>query len=154
MCGICGLIDYRNSFSNGEEALLRMRDAMMHRGPDDGGLYVNKRGLFAGLGHRRLSIIDLSSAGKQPMANEDGSIQLVLNGEIYNYHELRERLKKSGHLFKSNTDTEVVVHLYEEYGRECVNLLRGMFAFAVWDNKKNVLFLARDRAGKKPLFYH
>ncbi len=154
MCGICGLVDYTNSVNNGEEALLSMRDAMIHRGPDDGGLYMNKRGIFAGLGHRRLSIIDLSSAGKQPMANEDGSIQLVLNGEIYNFHELRERLKKSGHLFKSNTDTEVVVHLYEEHGRECVNLLRGMFAFAIWNDKKRTLFLARDRAGKKPLFYH
>ncbi len=154
MCGICGLIDYKNSVHEGGEALVRMRDAMTHRGPDDKGIYVNTEGIFAGLGHRRLSIIDLSSAGHQPMTNEDGTVKMVLNGEIYNYHELRERLEKNGHRFTSNTDTEAVIHLYEDYGRECVKHLRGMFAFAVWDEKKRTLFLARDRAGKKPLFYY
>jgi asparagine synthase (glutamine-hydrolysing) len=154
MCGICGLIDYKNVIDNGEEALIGMRDAMIHRGPDNAGVYINKRGLFAGLGHRRLSIIDLSSAGHQPMANEDNTVYIVLNGEIYNYQELRKRLERDGHSFSSDTDTEVVVHLYEEHGKECVKFLRGMFAFAVWDDKKRSLFLARDRVGKKPLFYY
>ena len=154
MCGICGLIDYRNSLRNGEEALVRMRDAMVHRGPDDKGVYVNKSTIFAGLGHRRLSIIDLSPAGHQPMANEDGTAHIVLNGEIYNYRELREDLESNGHKFKSNTDTEVAIHLYEEHGKECVKFLHGMFAFAIWDDKKQTLFLTRDRVGKKPLFYY
>lgn len=154
MCGICGIIDYKSSVRSREESLIRMRDAMSHRGPDDKGLYINRRGIFAGLGHRRLSIIDLSPAGHQPMSNEDGTAHIALNGEIYNYHELREDMEKKGHKFKSDTDTEAVIHLYEEYGRGCVKFLRGMFAFAIWDEKSRALFLARDRAGKKPLFYY
>ncbi len=107
-----------------------------------------------GLGHRRLAIIDLSPAGHQPMSNEDGTIWIVLNGEIYNFPELRDALEKKGHKFKSRTDTEVVLHLYEDKGVECLKDLRGPFAFAIWDNRKKILFAARDRIGKKPLYYH
>ncbi|OGW01401.1 MAG: asparagine synthase (glutamine-hydrolyzing), partial [Nitrospinae bacterium RIFCSPLOWO2_01_FULL_39_10] len=135
---------------------------MIHRGPDDEGVYINHQ-LQAtshqskpsvGLGHRRLSIIDLSVSGHQPMCNEDGTIWIVLNGEIYNYIELVKDLKEKGHKFKSNTDTEAIIHLYEEYGEECVKKLRGMFAFTIWDEKEEVLMLARDRPGKKPLLYY
>jgi len=154
MCGICGVVNYKDGLNNDEEIVLRMREAMAHRGPDDSGIYISRENPFVGLGHRRLSIIDLSSAGRQPMSNEDGTVQVVLNGEIYNYKELRGDLERGGHRFKSHADTEVLVHLYEERGTECLKLLRGMFAFAVWDAKKKALFLARDRAGKKPLFYY
>lgn len=124
-----------------------------HRGPDDEGVFINRDTPSIGLGHTRLSIIDLSAAGHQPMANEDQTIQIVLNGEIYNYKELRAELEGKGHKFKSNTDTETVVHLYEEYGESLVKYLRGMFAFALWDTRKIKLLLARDRVGKKPLLY-
>jgi asparagine synthase (glutamine-hydrolysing) len=126
-----------------------MRDVMHHRGPDDAGLFV--RGPI-GLGHRRLSIIDLSG-GRQPIDNEDGSVTVVFNGEIYNFKELREDLQARGHLFKTRSDTEVIVHLYEEMGAECLKRLRGMFTFALWDAKRHQLFLARDRLGEKPLYY-
>jgi asparagine synthase (glutamine-hydrolysing) len=126
---------------------------MAHRGPDDQGIYLGKDNPSVGLGHRRLSIIDLSEAGHQPMANEDGAVWIVANGEIYNYLDLRSGLINKGHLFKSDTDTEVILHLYEEYGDDCVKHLRGMFALAIWDGKKKILFLARDRIGKKPLLY-
>jgi asparagine synthase (glutamine-hydrolysing) len=128
-----------------------MRDTLSHRGPDDKGYYV---GPGVALGHRRLSIIDLRPEGRQPMANENNTIQIVFNGEIYNFSEHRNRLISRGHRFRSHTDTEVIIHLYEELGVECLRLLRGMFALAIWDERKQLLFLARDRLGKKPLYYY
>jgi len=127
-----------------------MASVINHRGPDDEGIYVKGN---VGLAHKRLSILDLSPAGHQPMSNEDGSIWIVFNGEIYNFLDLREDLQKKGHTFRSRTDTETIIHLYEERGVECVNDLRGMFAFAIWDENKKRLFCARDRAGKKPFIY-
>jgi asparagine synthase (glutamine-hydrolysing) len=127
-----------------------MTSVLSHRGPDDKGIYTEGH---VGLGHQRLSIIDLSVAGHQPMSNEDNSIWIIFNGEIYNYEVLRKELITRGHVFKSHTDTEVIIHLYEDAGTECVHKLRGMFAFAIWDSKRQQLFLARDRAGKKPLVY-
>lgn len=154
MCGICGLLDYSNKKIE-ENTIQQMCSKMEHRGPDGQGVYVsNQDNLSIGLGHRRLKIIDLSQAGHQPMFNEDGSIVLVFNGEIYNYQELRPVLEAKGHVFKSHTDTECLIHLYEEYGQDCVKQLRGMFAFAIWDRKKEILMLARDRVGKKPLLYY
>jgi asparagine synthase (glutamine-hydrolysing) len=126
-----------------------MCEAIRHRGPDDDGVYVSGR---VGLGMRRLAIIDLKT-GQQPIRNEDGTIILVFNGEIYNFRELRSLLQERGHRFKTSTDTEVIVHLYEEYGDDCVGQLRGMFAFALWDENRQKLLLARDRFGKKPLYY-
>jgi asparagine synthase (glutamine-hydrolysing) len=125
---------------------------MSLRGPDDEGIYIGGNPPITGLGHRRLNIIDLNT-GHQPMSNEDGTIWLVLNGEIYNFQTLRKGLKEKGHRFKTNSDSEVVLHLYEEFGQDCVLHLRGMFAFAIWDENKNKLFVARDRIGKKPLLY-
>lgn len=153
MCGICGIVDHRGSGIAGEKTIKDMCRELRHRGPDDGGIYLNNGMPSVALGHRRLSIIDLSQAGHQPMSNEDGSVQLVFNGEIYNYKDLKDELKMRGHIFKSDSDTEVMVHLYETYGEECVRHLRGMFAFAVWDEKNKNLFLGRDRVGKKPLLY-
>jgi len=150
MCGICGVIDYGGKKEINRETLVKMCAEMSHRGPDGEGIHIKGR---AGLGHRRLKIIDLSEAGRQPMFNEDGRIWLVFNGEIYNYRDLRDELKNKGHLFKSNTDSETILHLYEEYAEDCVKYLRGMFAFAVWDENKQSLLLARDRIGKKPLLY-
>jgi asparagine synthase (glutamine-hydrolysing) len=132
------------------ELLRSMASVINHRGPDDEGIYVKSN---VGLAHKRLSILDLSSAGHQPMSNEDGSIWIVFNGEIYNFLDLREDLHKKGHTYRSRTDTETIIHLYEEKGVECVNDLRGMFAFAIWDENKKRLFCARDRAGKKPFVY-
>ena len=158
MCGICGKISL-NTTNNIKEGLIRrMCDALKHRGPDDEGVYIKQptagsRQPTVALGHRRLSIIDLSQAGHQPMTNEDGSIWIVMNGEVYNFPELRISLEKKGHTFKSHTDTEVIIHLYEETGAACVEDLRGMFAFAIWDQRRERLFLARDRLGQKPLFY-
>ncbi|MDD5431451.1 MAG: asparagine synthase (glutamine-hydrolyzing) [Candidatus Omnitrophica bacterium] len=159
MCGICGIID----LSSGKDLnsyIKSMMDKMAHRGPDDSGTFFDYKknsgssGIISiGLGHRRLSIIDLNS-GHQPIHNEDKSIWIVLNGEIYNYLELRFDLEKQGHIFATLSDTEVVVHLYEQYGQDCVKHLRGMFAFAIWDVKNSILFIARDRAGKKPLVYY
>lgn len=128
-----------------------MTDAIAHRGPDQHGHYLDDS---ISLGHRRLSIIDLTEDGRQPMSNEDGSIQIVFNGEIYNHQELRPELERLGHRFKSRSDTEVIIHAYEEYGREAVQKLRGMFAFAIWDAKRQLLWIARDRIGIKPLYYH
>lgn len=150
MCGICGIINNPDKTAVEKSRLERMCLAMEHRGPDDGGIYINTN---VGLAHRRLSIIDLSAAGKQPMPNEDRTLWIVFNGEIYNFQELRASLQVQGHVFSSNTDSETILHLYEEYGEGCVNLLRGMFAFGLWDDKKKLLFLARDRVGKKPLLY-
>ncbi|MCQ9208240.1 MAG: asparagine synthase (glutamine-hydrolyzing) [Omnitrophica bacterium] len=157
MCGIAGNCNFagkRVERSNIE----RMIKTLVHRGPDDAGIYISADNnpdspAQVGLGHRRLSIIDLKT-GHQPMSNEDDSIWIVFNGEIYNFLELRERLLSKGHRFKTKSDTEVILHLYEDQDLECVRLLRGMFAFAIWDNKKKRLFLARDRVGKKPLVYY
>ncbi len=148
MCGIAG--KYRLDGAPVDRRLLkRMAGAMVHRGPDDEGFYVD--GAF-GMTMRRLSIIDLG-AGHQPLCNEDGSVWVVFNGEIYNYVELRDELVARGHRFKTATDTEVIVHLYEDLGRDCVQPLRGMFGLAVWDERTRTLLLARDRLGKKPLYY-
>ena len=177
MCGIAGL-----SWSNPHrlpslDEVRRMVDVLAHRGPDDSGLYHSQIGLVdrgtgaetvsgprseaivpaatqhgAILGHRRLSIIDLAG-GRQPISNEDGSVWITLNGEIYNYRELRSELKSRGHRFATESDTEVIVHLYEEFGDDCVLQLRGMFAFAIWDQRQSRLLIARDRLGQKPLFY-
>ncbi len=152
MCGIYGYLSLKRSI---DPTILRsMGDSLKHRGPDDEGEMISEDGdLCVGLGHQRLSIIDLSAAGRQPMSNEDGSICLTYNGEIYNFRALREELERKGHRFKSNSDTEVVLRLYEESGIRCLEKLNGMFAFALWDRHKKTLFFARDRIGKKPLHY-
>ena len=150
MCGIIGEI---SSERIDIEKFIQMRDELKHRGPDDAGLYINEKGNVV-LGHRRLSIIDLTSSGREPMTNEDNDVWLTFNGEIYYYKELREELIKKGHRFKSRTDAEVVIHAYEQWGVDCLKKLRGMFAFAIWDEKANKLFLARDRIGIKPLYYY
>ncbi len=150
MCGICGVVHSNYADKVDEDLVRRMTAVLSHRGPDDEGLLLKDH---VGLGHRRLSIIDLSASGHQPMSNEDQTIWIVFNGEIYNYVELRPGLEAKGHRFSSHTDTEVILHLYEEEGPECVTKLRGMFAFAIWDGNKQRLFLARDRVGKKPLLY-
>jgi len=169
MCGICGEIDFIRSGIR-MDGLRRMCDVLAHRGPDDEGMVFIKGNQYfevkksspglpngnvfeVGLGHRRLSIIDLSEAGHQPMCNENKTIWIVLNGEIYNFQDLRSELEKNGHLFKSKSDTETILHAYEQWGTECLNHLRGMFAFAIWDSNLQRLFMARDRLGKKPLVY-
>ena len=149
MCGIIARLNF-NKQQIDKNLFKKMRDTLYHRGPDDGGLYVDKS---VALGHRRLSIIDLSDAGHQPMTNEDDTLVLVFNGEIYNYKELTADLISKGHVFKSNTDSEVILHQYEEDGVDCLKKLNGMFTFAWWDTKKNILFVARDRLGIKPLYY-
>src|SRR5438093_2005629 len=148
MCGIAGILSMRGQPVTLEE-LGMICAPMVHRGPDDAGFYV---GANVGLGMRRLSIIDLET-GHQPMSNEDSSIWVVFNGEIYNYRELTAHLLLKGHRFRTSSDTEVLVHLYEEHGEKCVEWLRGMFAFAIWDRSRRSLFLARDRLGIKPLYY-
>jgi len=154
MCGICGKISLNGSPVDAE-LLSRMTGLLSHRGPDGEGTYIHHSSrLSVGLGHRRLSIIDVSEAGRQPMANEDGTIWLVYNGEIYNFQYLKNDLEKNGHRFRSKTDSEVILHLYEEEGIEGISKLRGMFAFAVWDERKELLILARDRVGIKPLVYY
>lgn len=149
MCGITGIFDTRAKRSIDVELLRRMNDSQYHRGPDQEGLHTEEG---VGLGHRRLSIIDLSS-GKQPLYNEDNSVVVVYNGEIYNYQSLAEELQAAGHVFRTRCDTEVIVHAWEQWGRACVEHFRGMFAFAIWDRNKKTLFLARDRLGIKPLYY-
>lgn len=150
MCGISGKLYFDPARSVEREILERMNAVLAHRGPDDAGIYC---GGSIGLAHRRLSIIDLSPAGHQPMSNEDGTIWIVFNGEIYNFQDLRPDLLRRGHRFRSRTDTEAILHLYEECGVGCLEFLRGMFAFAIWDAPRRQLFLARDRLGKKPLCY-
>lgn len=145
MCGIAGIIS-----ANHRRLIKPMTEALVHRGPDGEGYFEDSA---IALGHRRLSIIDLAT-GQQPIANETNSLQLVCNGEIYNSPELRVELERKGHVFKTSTDVEVILHLYEEYGRECPKYLRGMFAFALWDVDKQSLFMARDHLGQKPLFYY
>ncbi|MFQ5409505.1 MAG: asparagine synthetase B family protein, partial [Anaerolineales bacterium] len=152
MCGICGILQLDNGAPVSSELLARMRDRIAHRGPDDAGSHVSPDGRV-GLANRRLSIIDLSAAGHQPMCNEDGLVWIAYNGETYNFATLRRDLGARGHAFRSHTDTEVIVHLYEEYGPDCVHHMRGMFAFAIWDERRQRLFLARDRLGVKPLYY-
>lgn len=150
MCGIAGKLYFDPRRPAEHEVLERMNAVQVHRGPDDAGIHCEGP---VGLAHRRLSIIDLSPAGHQPMANEDESCWIVFNGEIYNFQALKEDLLRQGHRFRSRTDTEVVLHLYEEQGPRCVETLRGMFAFAIWDARRRQLVLARDRLGKKPLCY-
>lgn len=149
MCGICGKLMFDNEATVSPELVKAMADTIYHRGPDDEGYYVSGP---VGLGFRRLSIIDLKT-GHQPVPNEDGTVQIIFNGEIYNFKELRALLLNKGHVFKTNSDTEVIVHLYEEFGPQCLDMLRGMFAFAIWDANTKTLFLARDRVGIKPLYY-
>lgn len=148
MCGICGVFD-RTGEPVSRERIEAMSLSMAHRGPDGSGVFMDGA---LGMGHRRLSIIDLGG-GAQPIGNEDGAIQVVFNGEIYNYIEIREQLIKSGHVFKTQSDTEVIVHGYEEWGDECVKRLNGIFAFALWDSRHKRLLLARDHLGVKPLYY-
>ncbi|HEV3167714.1 MAG TPA: asparagine synthetase B, partial [Isosphaeraceae bacterium] len=148
MCGIAGIVDFRG-YAVGREVLEGMCDRLLHRGPDDQGIFLDRD---VGLGQRRLSIIDPSS-GRQPMSNEDGSVWVIFNGEIYNFRELRAELESRGHRFSTRSDTEVIVHAYEQFGAECPGRFRGMFSFAIWDGRRRTLFLARDRVGKKPLFY-
>lgn len=148
MCGICGI--FKQDHGPVDQAVLeRMTAIMSHRGPDGEGYYLSPG---IGLGHRRLSIIDLGG-GAQPISNEDGRIQIVFNGEIYNFVELRKDLEKAGHIFKTRSDTEVIIHGYEQWGTDCPNHFNGIFAFALWDGNKNSLFLARDHLGVKPLYY-
>ena len=150
MCGINGIaLSGRSRATVDRRVLEEMRDVLEHRGPDDCGLFI-RDGI--GLGHRRLSIVDVA-AGHQPMTNEDGSLHIVYNGEIYNHADFRERLEASGHVYRTHCDTETILHLYEEDGARCVEHLRGMFAFAIWDERRRELFIARDRLGVKPLYY-
>ena len=149
MCGICGVFNFGTGEPADPVALKRATDAMAHRGPDDEGFHLDGA---LGLGNRRLSIIDLPG-GHQPIANEDESVWITFNGEIYNYRDLRPDLLARGHQFRTNSDTETILHLYEEYDLSFLDHLRGMFAFAIWDSRKRRLLLARDRLGVKPLFY-
>ena len=148
MCGIVG-IRYNDQRRPEETELRRMMDVIVHRGPDDAGVLIEDG---IGLGFRRLSIIDLAE-GHQPLSNEDGTVWIVFNGEIYNYKPLRERLIGLGHRFRTQSDTEVIVHLYEQYGEDCVRHLRGMFGFVIWDARSRKLFGARDHFGIKPFYY-
>src|SRR3990172_8563871 len=149
MCGICGIINFKDKSPVDNIILNRMTQTLRHRGADDEGKFIHN---YTGLGIRRLSIIDLEG-GHQPISNEDESIIIAFNGEIYNFKELRQELISLGHKFKTSTDTEVILHLYEEKEEECLNLLSGMFAFCIWNSNKEKLFLARDRLGIKPLYY-
>lgn len=150
MCGIAGIYNFRNHEAVDRGLLKSMTDTLVHRGPDEEGLFLSGP---VGLGHRRLSIIDLAS-GQQPMANEDKTVWVAFNGEIYDFAALRADLVGKGHVFQNRSDTEVIVHLYEELGEKCLEKLRGMFAIAIWDERKQKLILARDRVGKKPLYYY
>ncbi|MBN2021092.1 MAG: asparagine synthase (glutamine-hydrolyzing) [Sedimentisphaerales bacterium] len=156
MCGICGFVRFNGVVTDGSETLHRMTAALGHRGPDDSGYYVGGcygRPASVLLGHTRLKVIDLTEAASQPLANEDETVFVVFNGEIYNFSDLRRRLAADGHRFRSASDTEVIVHAYEQFGDDFVRHLDGMFAFALWDTRRNALVLARDRTGKKPLYY-
>jgi asparagine synthase (glutamine-hydrolysing) len=153
MCGVCGVVSFEGRDLDPAVGR-RMLESLHHRGPDDRGAYSHRvadTAIF--LGHTRLSILDLSAAGRQPLSNETGSVWVSFNGEIYNFKDLRAELEAHGHQFRSKTDSEVIVHAYEQFGDECVRRLDGMFAFALWDQDRERLLLARDRAGKKPLFY-
>ena len=152
MCGICGIRAIRDDFPAGEELVTKMNDTIVHRGPDDGGAWASDEHGVA-LAHRRLSIIDLSYAGHQPMSNEDGTVWITFGGEIYNHLDLRHELEAKGHVYRSQTDTETIIHLYEEEGPRCVERLHGMFHYAIWDSRTRELHLARDRLGKKPVYF-
>lgn len=147
---MCGIVGFTNKINDSDAVLGKMMDRIRHRGPDAEGKYIDED---IALGHRRLSIIDISSQGDQPIFNEDGSLVIVFNGEIYNYKEIREKLVSAGHTFKTNTDTEVLIHGYEEYGEKLLDKLRGMFSFVIWDKNKKELFGARDFFGIKPMYY-
>lgn len=149
MCGITGIVDTRAASEIDRAVLQRMNHSLHHRGPDEGGMHFEPGVAF---GHRRLSIIDLST-GQQPLFNEDGSVIVIFNGEIYNFQSLVKELERCGHQFRTRSDTEVIVHGWEQWGEKCVDRFRGMFAFALWDRNRTTLFLARDRLGKKPLYY-
>lgn len=149
MCGICGIYNFGEPRPVSRTMLQSMNRTMVHRGPDDEGEFVENN---IGIAMRRLSIIDLAS-GRQPIHNEDKSKWIVFNGEIFNYRELKELLIKKGHRFYTASDTETILHLYEEFGDDCVKHLRGMFAFAIWDSTSQSLLVVRDRVGIKPLFY-
>ncbi|MGB9178293.1 MAG: hypothetical protein WCB68_03520, partial [Pyrinomonadaceae bacterium] len=149
MCGIVGIVRSGDDPAVDRALLRQMCEAIRHRGPDEDGFYFNGG---VGLAMRRLSIIDLAG-GQQPIHNADRSAWIVFNGEIYNYKELREQLEKLGHRFYTNSDTEAIIHAYDQYGTDCPKHLCGMFAFAIWDERRQQLFLARDRVGKKPLLY-
>ncbi|MBU0970837.1 MAG: asparagine synthase (glutamine-hydrolyzing), partial [Proteobacteria bacterium] len=150
MCGIAGFIDFSShALDDARSRIKKMTSVLAHRGPDDENFYVDE---FAALGHRRLSIIDLSS-GRQPMADAQDRFQIIFNGEIYNYRELRESLIQKGYAFRTKSDTEVILNAYEEWGEACLSKLNGMFAFAIWEKQTRQLFVARDRVGKKPVYY-
>src|SRR5215470_2508356 len=149
MCGIVGIVNFNPQEALDEARLKRMRDVLRHRGPDAEGIWIDGP---VGLGHRRLTIVDVAT-GQQPMANEDGSCWITYNGEIYNHATLRPELLAHGHRYRSQSDTETILHLYEEMGERCVEHLQGMFAFALWDTARQRLLLARDRLGIKPLYY-
>ena len=150
MCGICGVVNLAGEYSIDESLVQRMIAAQRHRGPDDQGMYCEAG---VGLGFCRLAILDLTPAGHQPMTNEDGTLWLVFNGEIYNFQELVPVLENAGHRFRSRSDSEVIIHAYEQWGADCLQRFNGMFAFAIWDMRKRTIFIARDRLGVKPLYY-
>ena len=152
MCGIVGFID-KKDFRSLQKTLPDAISRLTHRGPDDTGLFFDAE-LGVGMGHRRLSVIDLSSAGRQPMSSDDGKVQIVYNGEVYNFKEIRETLEGLGHRFHTATDTEVILEAYLQWGIDCLQRFVGMFALGLWDGRKRQLFLARDRVGIKPLYYH
>jgi asparagine synthase (glutamine-hydrolysing) len=153
MCGIVGIFNCNNDEPVNDDVLKKMRDTMVHRGPDGEGLWVS-RDRRIGFGHRRLSIIDLSQSANQPLCNEDGTVWIVFNGEIYNHSEIRPELEARGHRFKTDhSDTEVIIHAFEEWGKDCVQRFRGMFAFAIWNENKKELWFFRDRIGIKPFYY-
>src|SRR5881296_3410247 len=149
MCGICGILYCGEERRIQRDTLAQMNAHIVHRGPNDEGFFVERN---VGLATRRLSIIDVRT-GHQPISNEDESLWIVYNGEIYNHRELRSKLEARGHRYRTKSDTETIVHLYEEYGDDCVQHLRGMFAFAIWDRTRRRIFIARDRLGIKPLYY-
>src|SRR3954447_4545908 len=149
MCGIAGIVSLDPLDESAKGRVLAMRDILAHRGPDEAGVYADDRAV---LGHRRLSIVDLGT-GQQPLSNEDGSVWIVFNGEIYNHAALRTELERDGHVYRTRSDTETIVHAYEQWGDACVDRFRGMFAFAIWDTRNRRLFLVRDRLGIKPLYW-
>ena len=150
MCGIAGILNFNQQLVS-QDKIVAMTNIIAHRGPDGDGHYLDGA---VGLGHRRLAIIDLSSAGHQPMNTQDRRYFITYNGEIYNFKQLRIELEALGYIFHSNTDTEVVLNSYAEWGERCLDKFNGMFAFAIWDKKEKKLFLARDRYGIKPLYYY
>ena len=150
MCGIAGMVDLRPGLPSAEAVVGRMTDTLSHRGPDDAGLLVDPPAV---IGHRRLSVFDLSSAGHQPMATDDAALWITYNGEVYNHIELAAELRSRGHRFRSSCDTEVLLRAYEEWGAAALSRLNGDFAFAIWDRRRRTLFCARDRFGVKPFYY-